>query len=156
MTDEKKPVEEVKEEVAPKTDEATTDEKKEVEVPKKFEALIEQIEQLSVIDLAELVKVLEEKFGVSAAAPVAVVASGGAEGALEAEEKSNYDVELTAAGDQKIAVIKAVRSATELGLKEAKDLVDAAPAMVREAAPKEDAEKIKADLEAAGATVTLK
>ena len=126
-----------------------------VEVPEKFKTLVEQIEKLSVIDLAELVKVLEEKFGVSAAAPVAAVAAAGAE-AAPAEEKDSFDIELTAAGDNKIGVIKAVRAVTELGLKEAKDLVDGAPKIVREGVKKEEAEDIKKQLEEAGATVTLK
>jgi len=143
-------------EVAPEAADTGAEETKEVEVPEKFKALVEQIEQLSVIDLAELVKVLEGKFGVSAAAPVAAVVAGAASGEEAAPEKSSYDIELTATGDAKIAVIKAVRAATELGLKEAKDLVDGAPAMVKEGVAKEDAEKIKTDLEAAGATVTLK
>ncbi|MDQ5919626.1 MAG: large subunit ribosomal protein, partial [Patescibacteria group bacterium] len=101
-------------------------EMKNVEVPAKFQALVESIEKLSVIELAELVKVLEEKFGVSAAAPAAVAVAG----AEVAEEKSTFDVELTDAGANKIGVIKAVREVTGLGLKEAKDLVDAAPKMV--------------------------
>lgn len=136
--------------------EATAD--KEIIVPEKFKTLVEQIEKLSVIDLAELVKVLEEKFGVSAAAPVAMMAGGanGAAPAEAAEEKTSFNVELTAAGENKIAVIKAVRTVTELGLKEAKDLVDGAPKIVKEGVKKEDAEKIKKELEAAGATVTLK
>ncbi|MEK7652869.1 MAG: 50S ribosomal protein L7/L12 [Patescibacteria group bacterium] len=133
-----------------------SEEKREIIVPEKFKALVEQIEKLSVIDLAELVKVLEEKFGVSAAAPVAAMAVGAAAPAEAVEEKTSFDVELTAAGENKIAVIKAVRAATELGLKEAKDLVDGAPKTVKEGVKKEDAEKIKKDLEAAGATVTLK
>lgn len=130
-----------------------------VEVPAKFKDLVEQIEKLSVLDLAELVKVLEEKFGVTAAAPMAMAmapAAGAAAGGEAAEEKSSFNVELTGAGDQKINVIKALREVTALSLKEAKDLADAAPAMVKEGASKEDAEKIKAALEAAGATVTLK
>ena len=132
-----------------------SEEKKEVVVPEKFKALVEQVEQLSVIDLAELVKVLEEKFGVSAAAPVAAVAA--APVAAEAvEEKDSFDIELTAAGANKIAVIKAVREVTELGLKEAKDLVDGAPKIVRESVKKEEAEQIKKKLTEAGATVTLK
>ncbi|OQA36928.1 MAG: 50S ribosomal protein L7 [Parcubacteria group bacterium ADurb.Bin326] len=131
-----------------------SEEQKEVMVPEKFKSLVEQIDKLSVIDLAELVKVLEEKFGVSAAAPV-MMAAGGA-GAAAAEEKDSFDVELTAAGDQKINVIKVVRTITALGLKEAKDLVDGAPKMVKEGAKKEEAEKIKKELEEAGATVTLK
>lgn len=131
-----------------------SEEQKEVMVPEKFKSLVEQIDKLSVIDLAELVKVLEEKFGVSAAAPV-MMAAGGA-GAAAVEEKDSFDVELTAAGDQKINVIKVVRTITNLGLKEAKDLVDGAPKMVKEGAKKDEAEKIKKELEEAGATVTLK
>lgn len=132
-----------------------SEEKKEVVVPEKFKALVEQIEQLSVIDLAELVKVLEEKFGVSVAAPVAAIAAAPS-AAEAAEEKDSFDIELTVAGANKIAVIKAVREVTELGLKEAKDLVDGAPKTVREAVKKEEAEQIKKKLEEAGATVTLK
>lgn len=127
---------------------------KPVEVPAKFQALVEQIEKLSVLDLAELVKVLEAKFGVSAAAPMMAVAAGPA--AAPVEEKTEFTVELTASGDNKIAVIKAVRALTQLGLKEAKDLVDAAPKVVKEAVKKEEAEKMKKDLETAGAKVTLK
>ncbi len=130
-----------------------------VEVPAKFKDLVEQIEKLSVLDLAELVKVLEEKFGVTAAAPVAMAmapAAGGAAAGGDAEEKTSFNVELTGAGEQKINVIKALREVTALSLKEAKDLADAAPAMVKEGASKEEADKIKAALEAAGATVTLK
>lgn len=131
-----------------------SEEQKEVVVPEKFKSLVEQIDKLSIIDLAELVKVLEEKFGVSAAAPVMMAAAGA--GAAAAEEKDSFDVELTAAGAQKINVIKVVRTITNLGLKEAKDLVDGAPKMVKEGAKKEEAEKIKKELEEAGATVTLK
>ena len=130
------------------------DEQKEVVVPEKFKTLVEQIDKLSVVDLAELVKVLEDKFGVSAAAPVMMAAAGA--GAEAAEEKDYFDIEITNAGANKIAVIKAVRTITELGLKEAKDLVDAAPKLVREGVKKEEAEKIKKELETAGATVTLK
>jgi len=129
------------------------DEKK-VEVPAKFQALVEQIEKLSVLDLAELVKVLESKFGVSASAPVMAMAAGPAAAAVE--EKTEFTVELTSAGDNKIAVIKAIRTMTQLGLKEAKDLVDSAPKVVKESAKKEEAEKMKKDLETAGAKVTLK
>ncbi|MDD5109894.1 MAG: 50S ribosomal protein L7/L12 [Patescibacteria group bacterium] len=125
-----------------------------VEVPAKFKALVEQIEKLSVLDLAELVKVLESKFGVSASAPVMAMAAGPA--AAPAEEKTEFTVELTGAGDNKIAVIKAIRTMTQLGLKEAKDLVDGAPKVVKEGAKKDEAEKMKKDLEAAGAKVTLK
>jgi large subunit ribosomal protein L7/L12 len=124
----------------------------------KFKDLVEQIEKLSVMDLAELVKVLEEKFGVTAAAPMAMAmapAAGGA-AAADAEEKTSFTVELTGAGEQKINVIKALREVTALSLKEAKDMVDAAPQVVKEGASKEEADKIKAALDAAGATVTLK
>lgn len=131
-----------------------SDEKK-VEVPAKFQALVEQIEKLSVLDLAELVKVLEGKFGVSAAAPMMAMAAAGP-AAAPVEEKSEFTVELTASGDNKIAVIKAVRAVTQIGLKEAKDLVDGAPKVVKEGVKKEEAEKMKKDLEAAGAKVTLK
>ncbi|MEI6650772.1 MAG: 50S ribosomal protein L7/L12 [Candidatus Moraniibacteriota bacterium] len=131
--------------------------KEEVVVPAKFEKLVAEIEKMSVLDLSELVKVLEEKFGVSAAAPMMMGAMPAAGGAVEeAEEKTDFDVELTATGDQKINVIKAVREATGLGLKEAKDLVDAAPKVIKEKAAKAEAEEIKAKLEAVGATVTLK
>jgi len=129
-------------------------EEKQSQVPEKFKSLIEEIEKMSVLDLAELVKVLEEKFGVSAAAPVAVAAAATADAAVE--EKTEFNVELTAVGENKIGVIKAVRSVTELGLKEAKDLVDAAPSMIKENVKKEDAEKMKKALMEAGAQVTLK
>jgi len=125
----------------------------------KFADLIKQIEQLSVADLADLVKELEDRFGVSAAAPVAVAAGGAAAGgaAEEVEEKSNYTVVLSNSGDQKIAVIKAVREINQnLGLKEAKDLVDAAPKEIAKDVNKEEAETAKQKLEAAGATVELK
>jgi large subunit ribosomal protein L7/L12 len=132
--------------------------KKEVEVPVKFKDLVEKIGKMSVLDLAELVKVLEEKFGVSAAVPMAIAASG--TGALEAEtkeeRKSVFNVELTEIGSNKIGVIKAIRAVTEKGLKEAKDLADTAPQMVKEGVKKEEAEEIKKKLEEAGAKVTLK
>jgi large subunit ribosomal protein L7/L12 len=128
---------------------------KKVEVPAKFKSLVEEIEKMSVLDLAELVKILEEKFGVSAAAP-AMMMAGPAAGAAPAEEKTSFDVELTDGGANKINVIKAVRELTELGLKEAKDLVDGAPKMVKEGVKKEDAEAMKKKLEEAGAKVTLK
>jgi large subunit ribosomal protein L7/L12 len=130
-------------------------EEKKVEVPAKFKSLVEEIEKLSVLDLAELVKVLEEKFGVSAAAPVAVAALAAAP-AEAAEEKTTFDVELTASGDNKIGVIKAVREVTDLGLKDAKDLVDGAPKMIKEGVAKADAEKMKKKIEEAGGKVTLK
>ncbi len=127
------------------------------EVPEKFQGLVQQIEQLSVLDLAELVKVLEARFGVSASAPVTVAASAPAAGeAPAAEEKSEVSVELTAAGPNKIAIIKLVREITGKGLKESKDLVDAAPKVVKEGVPRKDAEELKAKLEATGAKASLK
>ena len=134
---------------------------KKVEVPEKFKKLVEDIEKMSVLDLAELVKILEKKFGVSAAAPVAVAAPAApaAAGAAPAEEKSAFNVVLTTVGDKKIEVIKVVRDATQKGLKEAKDLVDAAaaaPQVVKENAKKEEAEDLKKKFEAAGAKVELK
>lgn len=119
----------------------------------KIEKIVEEVEKLTVIELADLVKAIEEKFGVSAAA--AVVAAGPAAGAAAAEEKTEFDVVLKDAGSTKIAVIKAVREATGLGLKEAKELVDSAPKTVKEAMPKEDAEKLVEALKAAGATVEM-
>lgn len=133
-----------------------TEEKKEVVVPAKFEKLVAEIEKMSVLDLAELVKVLEEKFGVSAAAPMMMAGAMPGAAAEAAEEKTEFDVELTGAGAQKINVIKAVREITGLGLKEAKDLVDGAPKMVKEKIKKEEAEEIKKKLEEAGATVAVK
>lgn len=134
-------------------------ENKEVEVPEKFKDLVESIEKLSVLDLAELVKVLEDKFGVSAAAPAAAVAAAPAAGAEEAdeeEEKSAFDVEITEAGSNKIAVIKAIREITEMGLADAKGVVDSAPKVLQEGVAKEQAEEWKSKLEEAGAKVTLK
>ena len=119
------------------------------------EEILSAIENLTVLELAELVKAAEEKFGVSAAAPVAVAAAAPAEGGAAAE-KTEFDVVLKDAGASKINVIKAVREATGLGLKEAKALVDGAPAPVKEGVSKADAEDIKGKLEAAGATVELK
>lgn len=119
----------------------------------KIEKLVEEIEKLTVIELADLVKAIEEKFGVSAAA--AVVAAGPAAGAAAAEEKTEFNVVLKDAGATKIAVIKVVKEATGLGLKEAKELVDGAPKTVKEAMPKADAEKLAEDLKAAGAVVEL-
>ena len=120
----------------------------------KIENLIAEIEKLTVLELADLVKAIEEKFGVSAAA-AAVVAAPAAGGAAAAEEKSSFNVVLKDAGAGKLAVIKVVREATGLGLKEAKELVDGAPKTIKEAAPKADAEAMKAKLEEAGATVEL-
>lgn len=132
------------------------EEKKPIEVPAKFKDLVESIEKLSVMDLAELVKVLEAKFGVSAAAPMiaAAPAAGGETAAVE--EKTAFNVELTAAGASKIAVIKVVREVTGKGLKEAKDMVDGAPKVIKEGATKEEAEALKKQLEAAGAQAVLK
>lgn len=129
-------------------------------IPTKFKDLVEKIEKMSVLDLVELVKVLEEKFGVSAAASMAVVAAPGTterteEGAKE-EEKAVVNIELTETGSNKIGVIKAIRAVTEKGLKEAKDMADNAPQMVKEGVKKEEAEEIKKKLEEAGASVTLK
>jgi large subunit ribosomal protein L7/L12 len=133
------------------------EEKKEVVVPEKFEKLVSEIEKMSVLDLSELVKVLEEKFGVSAAAPMMMAGATAGAGAAEAvEEKSEFDVEVTAVGASKINVIKVVREVTGLGLKDAKDLVDAAPKVIKEKVAKAEAEAMKAKLEAAGATVSLK
>ena len=123
----------------------------------KITALIDEIKAMSVLEVSELVKALEEEFGVSAAAPVAVMAAGGADaGAGAAAEKTEFDVELKEAGAAKINVIKAVREVTGLGLKEAKDLVDGAPKVVKTGVSKDEAESIKAKLEEAGATVELK
>ncbi len=131
-----------------------SDEMKNVEVPEKFKALVDTVEKLSVLDLAELVKVLEGKFGVSAAAPVMMAAAAG--GAAAAEEKSSFNVELTEAGANKIGVIKVVREVTGLGLKEAKDMVDGAPKVIKEGADKATAEDIKKKIEEAGGKATLK
>ncbi len=136
-----------------------SEEKQLVEVPEKFKGLVESIEKLSVLDLSELVKVLEAKFGVSSAMPMAVAASGSAavgEGEEKKEEQSAFAVELSSAGSNKIAVIKVIREVTQKGLKEAKDLVDAAPQVVKEGIKKEEAETLKKKLEEAGAKVTLK
>ena len=132
------------------------EEKKDVVVPAKFKSLVEEVEKMSVIDLAELVKILEDKFGVSASAPAMMMAGPAAGGEAAVEEKSSFDVEITEAGGTKIAVIKAVREITEVGLKDAKDLVDAAPKVIKEGVKKEEAEEMKKKLEEAGATVTLK
>ena len=137
-----------------------SDEKKMVEVPEKFKALVEQVEKMSVLDLSELVKVLEEKFGVSAAAPAMMMAGpmmGGAAGAAPAEEKTEFGVELTETGGNKIAVIKEVRaSVAGLGLAEAKALVESAPKALKEGITKEEAEEIKKKIEAVGAKVEIK
>jgi large subunit ribosomal protein L7/L12 len=134
-----------------------SDEQKVVEVPEKFKALVEQIEKMSVLDLSELVKVLEDKFGVSAAAPAMMMAAApAAGGAAAAEEKTEFNVELTDAGANKINVIKAVKEITGLGLADAKALVDGAPKMVKEGVKKEEADEMKKKIEEAGGKVTLK
>jgi len=138
---------------------ATTAESPKVEMTKEQETFVKQIEGMSVLELSKLVKVLEEKFGVSAAAPAAMFApgmamAGGA--AEEAEEKSTFNVVLVNAGANKIQVIKEIRTVTSLGLKEAKDLVDSAPKVVKENLTKEEAEELKKKLETVGAKVELK
>ncbi len=145
--------EEVAEVAAPAVEEATEDEGADVEVPAKFEAVVKAIEEMSVLDLNELVKLFEKKFGVSAAA---VAVAGGAGGGDAAAEKTEFDVELTEVGGAKIAVIKAVKAALGLGLKEAKELVDGAPAVLKAGMKKEDAEALKAAIEEAGGSVELK
>jgi large subunit ribosomal protein L7/L12 len=149
-TKEEAPVAEEKKE-EPKEEASDVDET--VEVPEEFKKLVEQVEKMTVLELHELVKVLEKRFGVSAAA---VAVAGPAAGGEAAEEQSEFTVELTDAGAQKIAVIKVVKAALGLGLKEAKEMVDGAPAEVKAGLKKEDAEALKAELEGAGATVTLK
>jgi len=133
-----------------------SEEKTPVEVPEKFKSIVSEIEKMSVLDLSELVKVLEEKFGVSAAAPMMMGAMPAAGAAEAVEEKTEFDVEITAAGAQKINAIKAVREITGLGLKEAKDLVDGAPKVIKEKVTKAQADEFKKKLEDAGATVVLK
>jgi large subunit ribosomal protein L7/L12 len=155
------PAEETKEEVAetpaeaPATDASddAADEGADVEVPAKFKDLVESVESMSVLELNELVKLLEKKFGVSAVAMAAPAAAGADAGA---DEKSDYTIHLADAGAQKIAVIKVVKEVAGLGLKEAKDLVDGAPADVKTGVKPEEAEEIKKKLEEAGATVELK
>ncbi|HAN63069.1 MAG TPA: 50S ribosomal protein L7/L12 [Rhizobiales bacterium] len=121
-----------------------------------LQKIVDQLSSLTVLEAADLAKLLEEKWGVSAAAPVAMMAAGGGGEAAVVEEKTEFDVILTAVGAQKINVIKEVRAVTSLGLKEAKDLVEGAPKAVKEGVSKDEAEKIKKQLEAAGATVELK
>lgn len=162
MTDENKDqkVEETKEEATqeekkeenPIKEEIST-EGEEVEVPAKFKSIVDEIEKMSVLDLNELVKVFEKKFGVSAQA---VASAGPAAGAGAEEEKSSFDVHITDAGAQKIAVIKIVKEFSGLGLKEAKDLVDGAPGVLKEGVAKEEAEEIKKKIEEAGGKVELK
>ncbi len=132
-------------------------EEKTVAVPEKFQDIVAKIEQLSVLELSELVKILEEKFGVSATPVISAVAANpaGAVAAEAPEEKTSFTVQLTESGANKINVIKAIRELTQLGLKEAKDLVDGAPKVVKEGATKDEAEKMKKKLEDAGGKVTL-
>jgi len=132
------------------------DKKEEVKIPSKFKDIVKQIEEMTVLDLAELVKLLEEKFGVSSMPVVAAPVVGGPAEAGAAEEKSVFNIELKNAGEQKIAVIKVVKEITGLGLKDAKDLVDAAPKQIKENVKKEEAEEMKKKLEEAGAIVELK
>jgi len=135
-----------------------TKEEKKVELTEKMKGVMDTIEKMTVMELADLVKALEDKFGVQAAAAVSVQAAGATQGAASpaAEEKTMFTVVLASAGTSKIQVIKELRALTSLGLKEAKDLVDGAPKTVKEGATKEEADKIKKQLEAAGAKVELK
>ncbi len=137
-----------------------SDEKTDIKLSKAAQGILDDVKKLSVLELADLVKAMEEEFGVSAAAPVAMAAGGapaaGAPAAGDAPEKDSFDIELVAAGGQKIACIKAVREITGLGLKEAKDMVDAAPKVIKEGVKKEEAEEIQKKLEEAGATCSLK
>ena len=154
MSEEKKSTEDTKNETP---QEEKKQEEKKIEVPAKFKSLVEEIEKMSVLDLAELVKILEDKFGVSAAMPVAAApaASGDAGQEAKAEEKTAFKVTLEECGSEKIKVIKALRQVTSLGLSEAKKAVEASPTVIAESASKEDAQKMKELLEAAGAKVKL-
>ncbi len=135
----------------------TTVEETKVEVPAKFKGIVEEIEKMSVLDLSELVTILEDKFGVSAAAPMAMMAApAGGESVEAVEEKSEFDVELVSSGDKKISVIKVVKEITGQGLKDAKAIADGAPIIIKEKVKKEEAEELKKKLEEAGATVELK
>ncbi len=145
--------------MAEETKQGETKTEEKVEVPQKFEKLVKEIEEMKALDLAELVKILEKKFGVSAQAQVMAAPAGAAGGAEPAEEKSSFTVELSKVGDKKIDVIKVVRDVTQKGLKESKDLVDAAvaaPQVLKENVKKEEAEDIKKKFVEAGATVELK
>ena len=147
---------EEKKETLNKSEDLLGKEKEEkIEVPKEFKKIVEEIEGMSVLQLNELVKVLEKKFGVSAAA-VAVAGGGNGGDAGDAEEKSSFNVELKSAGESKIGVIKVVKAVLGLGLKEAKDLVEAAPTVLKEGAKKEEAEDLKKQIEEAGGAVELK
>jgi len=133
-----------------------SEENKQVEVPAKFQSIVSEIEKMSVLDLSELVKILEEKFGVSAAAPMMMAAAGAPVTAEAVEVKDSFNVELTATGDNKIGVIKVIRELTQMGLKEAKDMTEAVPAIIKEGVKKEEAEAMKKKFEEAGAKITLK
>lgn len=139
-------------------DKQKTQEEKTVVVPDKFKSIVAEIEKMSVLDLSELVKILEEKFGVSAAAPImtAVMPTAGNGRAEDVAEKSDFDVELSAVGENKIGVIKVMREVTEKGLKEVKDMAEGAPVIIKAGVKKEEAEEIKKKLEAVGGQVTLK
>jgi large subunit ribosomal protein L7/L12 len=159
---EEAPKEEKKEEAPKEEAPKKEEEPEEVEVPEKFKSLVESIEKLSVLDLAELVKILEKKFGVSAAVPVAAAPAQGANGGngdSAAEEKSEFNIELQSAGDKKIEVIKVVRDVTGKGLKDSKEMVDSVASeaqIVKEGVKKEEAEEIKKKFEDAGAKIELK
>jgi len=155
MSEEVKNTEAVEETQTPATEEAVAETAgEEVEVPAKFKAIVDSIESMSVLDLHELVKLFEKKFGVSAAA--VAVAGAGAGAGEAAEEKDEFDVELTSFGEAKIPVMKAVKEVLGLGLKEAKELVESAPVVIKEGVKKEDAEALKTSIESVGGSVTLK
>lgn len=157
MSEEVKNTEAVEETQTPAAEEAVIETAgEEVEVPAKFKAVVDAIESMSVLDLHELVKLLEKKFGVSAAAAAFAGAGAGAGVGEAAEEKDEFDVELTSFGEVKIPVMKAVKEVLGLGLKEAKELVESAPVVIKEAMKKEDAEALKTSIESVGGSVTLK
>lgn len=152
MTEEEKQIQDAQEESSDSNEES-------VEIPEKFKDIVEKIETMSVLDLSDLVKILEKKFNVSAQAVAAVAAAPAADGDAtggDAEEKDSFNVELQSAGEQKVQVIKAVKDSLGLGLKEAKGLVDGAPAMLKEGMKKEEAEELKSKIEEAGGSVELK
>lgn len=139
------------------SEEKKVEEKKDVQVPEKFAKMVEEIEKMSVLDLSELVGILEDKFGVSAAMPMMAAGAPAAGGdSATVEEKSEFDLELAGSGENKIAVIKVVKEITGLGLKDAKDKVDGAPVVLKEAVKKEEAEEMKKKIEEAGGSVNLK
>lgn len=130
--------------------------KKDIKLSASAQKILDEVKKLSVLEMADLVSAMEEEFGVSAAAPVAMMAGGAAGGGEEAAVKDSFDVELTAAGDKKIAVIKVIKEITGQGLKEAKEIVDAAPKVIKEGLSETEANELKEKIEAEGATVTLK